>query len=79
MPNKDRPNLSVLVSAHVHRLLTQMTSDGNICATGVEFEHNSSIHAVNAKREVILCAGYAYILKYPHDQDCSHLIWLLVL
>ncbi|EKM48820.1 uncharacterized protein PHACADRAFT_202352 [Phanerochaete carnosa HHB-10118-sp] len=57
LPNKDRPNLSVLTDAHVRRVLTQPGAAGNLTATGVEFGYGGDIHSVRATREVILSAG----------------------
>jgi choline dehydrogenase-like flavoprotein len=52
----NRPNLHILVSAHVTRVLTKAGVDG-VEATGVEFIHNGETSSVFATREVILAAG----------------------
>lgn len=57
LPNKDRSNLSVLLLAHVNRLLTEKAEDGTLAVTGVEFTHDGKTHTVAAKNEVVLCAG----------------------
>ena len=55
-PNKDRTNLTILTSALAHHvILTQV--DDDVTATGVEFGYNGKVYTVNAKRDVILCAG----------------------
>jgi choline dehydrogenase len=55
-PNADRPNLSVLVEAHVNKIELE-TSKSNVRATGVHFTAQGKHFTVTAKREVILCAG----------------------
>ncbi|PSR73741.1 hypothetical protein PHLCEN_2v10431 [Hermanssonia centrifuga] len=67
-PNKDRPNFTVLVSAHVHHVLTEKAQDGKLTAVGVAFEHGGKVHTVNASREVILSAG---ALKSPQLLELS--------
>lgn len=62
LPNKDRPNFSVFVSAHAYRVLTSRIEDGLLFAHGVEFVHEGRLHRVNARKEVILCAGYVAVL-----------------
>ncbi|KAF7795257.1 hypothetical protein EIP86_006408 [Pleurotus ostreatoroseus] len=57
LPNKERSNFSVLVSAHAHRVLTGKTEAGLISALGVEFEYQGRPYYVNAREDVILCAG----------------------
>lgn len=57
VPNKDRKNLSVLVTATVRKVLTTTSSNGNVIATGVEFEYNGTAYDVNAKKEVIVSSG----------------------
>lgn len=54
---KDRSNLTVLVSASVHQILSKTGSGGNLAATGVEFEYDGKTHVVNAKKEVVLSTG----------------------
>ena len=58
LPNKDRPNLTVMVDAHVYNILTKKAQNGAVHATGVSFAHDGGVHNVHAKREVIICAGY---------------------
>ena len=57
LPNKDRPNLAVLVAARVNRILP--SSDGGLVfsAERVEFEYGGELHTVRAKKEIILSAG----------------------
>ncbi len=58
-PNIGRPNLHVLVNAHVTRILFSSSSPSNLTATGVEFvwANNNRTYQVSASREVILSAG----------------------
>lgn len=58
LPNKDRRNLAILVSAHAYRVPTEHTENGTLKALGVEFEYQGQVYSVNARREVILSAGY---------------------
>jgi choline dehydrogenase len=51
-PALSRPNLKVVVEAHVARVLL---ASGR--ATGVEFRHRDQSHTVQARREVILSGG----------------------
>ncbi|KAI0347718.1 alcohol oxidase [Trametopsis cervina] len=57
LPNKDRKNLTVLVTATVHRVLSKTSSEGAFVATGVEFEYGGQVHTVHANKEVILSSG----------------------
>ncbi|KAJ6490230.1 GMC oxidoreductase [Mycena vitilis] len=58
MPAQDRSNLTVLTEATVTRILFDDPVAGQqLTAKGVEFVHNDSTSQVNAKNEVILCAG----------------------
>lgn len=57
LPNRDRENLFVLTNAHVHRVVTEPGTAGDLTAVGVEFGHGGDIHSVRASREVILSAG----------------------
>ncbi len=57
IPNKDRKNLSVLVTATVRKVLTTTSSNGNVIATGVEFEYDGTVYDVNAKKEAIVSSG----------------------
>ncbi|KAI0695502.1 GMC oxidoreductase [Cerioporus squamosus] len=66
IPALSRPKLAVLTGAYVRRLVTR--NEGEVVATGVEFEHGGKIHTVNVSREVILCAG---TIKSPHILELS--------
>ncbi|KAJ8468739.1 hypothetical protein ONZ51_g9450 [Trametes cubensis] len=68
LPNKDRPNLAVLVAARVNRILP--SSDGGLVfsAERVEFEYGGELHTVRAKKEIILSAG---ALKTPQLLELS--------
>ncbi|KZP01248.1 GMC oxidoreductase [Calocera viscosa TUFC12733] len=72
LPNADRPNLQVLLEAHVSRLRfpkpTTSVSAEEVKAEGVEFLFNGKTHVVSCKREVILCAG---ALKSPQILELS--------
>ncbi|TCD65746.1 hypothetical protein EIP91_002230 [Steccherinum ochraceum] len=57
LPNKDRPNLVVLVEAPVGRVITDTASSGKIVARGVEFTHDGRQYTAKANKEVILSAG----------------------
>ena len=57
LPNKDRPNFHVLCDAFVRRLIMGKVEDGEVVATGVEFEHDSQTFVVRARKEVIVSAG----------------------
>ena len=57
LPNKDRPNFTVLVAAHVHRVLPASNASSEFTAESVEFEHGGRIHTVRANKEIILSAG----------------------
>ena len=57
LPNKDRPNLTVMVHAPVRHILTDKAGNGKSSAVGVVFEHDGKTHTVNAIEEVILSAG----------------------
>ena len=57
MPNKDRPNLTVLVAAHVNRVVPSMGTASSFIAEGVEFEHEGQTYIARAAKEVILSAG----------------------
>ncbi|KAJ7590078.1 GMC oxidoreductase [Mycena floridula] len=67
LPNESRPNFSVLLTAHVHRVVTSKDGD-KVTATGVEFHHGSEVHLARAAKEVILCAG---ALKSPQILELS--------
>ncbi|TDL21811.1 GMC oxidoreductase [Rickenella mellea] len=69
VPNKGRSNLTVLCGAIVHRILfASFVGGGEIEASGVEFEHGDVKHVVDARKEVILCAG---ALKTPQILELS--------
>ena len=51
----------MLVSAYVHRIITESVGD-EVIAKGVEFSHGGVTHVVNANEEVILSAGYVAIM-----------------
>jgi choline dehydrogenase-like flavoprotein len=58
-PNSARRNLFVLTDAHVQKIhfdQTQVTT-GKVTASRVSFIHGGKEHMVQARREVILCAG----------------------
>lgn len=59
LPNKDRPNFNVLLHADVSRVLTKTTANTKLSAVGVEVVVDGKVYAVNATKEVILCAGCA--------------------
>ncbi|KAJ7587562.1 alcohol oxidase [Mycena floridula] len=67
LPNETRPNFSVLLTAHVHRVVTSKDGD-KVTATGVEFHYGSEVHLARAAKEVILCAG---ALKSPQILELS--------
>ncbi|KAL4261427.1 GMC oxidoreductase family protein [Pleurotus pulmonarius] len=58
LPNADRPNLSVLVLAHVNKILFEEPSDVNedLIASGVEFGYGAGVFIATAVKEVILAA-----------------------
>ncbi|KAJ3533637.1 hypothetical protein NM688_g7255 [Phlebia brevispora] len=56
LPNVGRRNLTVLVNAHATRVITEGV-DGDVTATGAEFEHNGEVHVVYARKEVIVSSG----------------------
>ncbi|MEO7760450.1 MAG: GMC family oxidoreductase N-terminal domain-containing protein [Casimicrobiaceae bacterium] len=51
-PVRGRKNLRVLTHTLVRRIVVDRAR-----ATGVEFERNNAIESINARREVLLCAG----------------------
>ena len=51
-PNLARPNLRVITGAHTTRILLEGRR-----AVGVEYRLDGSLHRINARREVLLCAG----------------------
>ncbi|KAA1466850.1 alcohol oxidase [Dentipellis sp. KUC8613] len=57
LPAQDRKNLSVLVNAPVHRLLTEKNKDGDVVAKAVQFEYGGKTQVVNVGKEAVLSAG----------------------
>lgn len=54
---ESRPNLTILTHALVTRV-TLSDKDGGKTATGIEYrDYSGAVHAITAKREVVLCAG----------------------
>ncbi|EPS98728.1 hypothetical protein FOMPIDRAFT_1125896 [Fomitopsis schrenkii] len=68
VPNKDRPNLKVLINATAHRINTQPSANCKLSAISVEFEYDGKIHTVNVQKDVCLTAG---ALKSPHILELS--------
>ncbi|KAH8101777.1 alcohol oxidase [Cristinia sonorae] len=66
LPNRGRPNLTVLTGALVSRIVTKVI-EGVVTATGVAFQHGGD-HVVTAVKEVIVCAG---ALKSPQILELS--------
>ncbi|KAJ7036518.1 alcohol oxidase [Mycena alexandri] len=56
-PNADRTNLTVVVSAHVAKIVTQLDPNGRATATEVLFVSGEARHSVKVGKEVILSAG----------------------
>ena len=70
-PYRDRPNLTVLTDALVSRLLLDGSS-----VTGVEFQHGSKTHRVQAGLEVIVSLGAIHtpkLLMQSGIGDAAHL------
>ncbi|KAI0689397.1 alcohol oxidase [Cytidiella melzeri] len=68
-PNAHRTNLTVLVTALARRvLLSDADPNGEVTATGVEFEHGGKVYEVKANNEVVLSAG---TLTSPHLLELS--------
>ncbi|KAJ7227280.1 alcohol oxidase [Mycena pura] len=57
-PNASRKNLTVVVSAYVTKVLTDLDQNGLATAAGVEFSNEDSHFTVRVQKEVILSAGY---------------------
>lgn len=49
--------MTVLVEALVSRIITK-DSNAGLVAEGVEFIHHGKTYTANAKKEVVVCAGY---------------------
>lgn len=63
-PVFSRPNLDVLTGATVTRLIFQEKSDQDpqpLTADAVEFIYAEQTYRIDARREVILCAGYGSV------------------
>ena len=57
-PNKSRPNLTVKTGARVGRIIFSNPKNGEeLLAQGAEYTENSVKVTVNARKEVIVCAG----------------------
>ncbi|KAF8872796.1 GMC oxidoreductase [Gymnopilus junonius] len=69
LPNIHRPNLNVLTSALVSRILfKEAKGNEDRVAKAVEFIYGGKTYAVNVKKEVILSAGG---IKSPHILELS--------
>ncbi|TBU47229.1 alcohol oxidase [Dichomitus squalens] len=68
LPNKDRPNFTVLVAAHVRRVLPASEDDSEFTAESVEFDHGGETYTVRANKEIILSTG---TLKTPQILELS--------
>ncbi|EKM52445.1 uncharacterized protein PHACADRAFT_211701 [Phanerochaete carnosa HHB-10118-sp] len=68
MPNRDRPNLTVLPDAHVARVISDKDTNGNLTVTGVEFLHGEKCYVVHVNKEAIVSAG---ALKSPQILELS--------
>ncbi|KAI0768345.1 GMC oxidoreductase [Trametes elegans] len=67
LPAIDRPNLHVLTSAYVTRILITPAAAG-VVAHGVEFTHGGKTHVVHAAKEAVLSAG---TIKSPQILELS--------
>ncbi|EPS94467.1 hypothetical protein FOMPIDRAFT_152880 [Fomitopsis schrenkii] len=69
LPNKDKPNFTVLTEALAARILfdDKPSSDG-VVANGVEFIHGGKTYSVKVNREVVVSAG---TIKSPHVLELS--------
>ncbi|KAJ7698001.1 alcohol oxidase [Mycena rosella] len=56
-PNQARKNLTVVVSAHVTKVVTELDKNGSATATGVAFMSEGTVYTVQVGKEVILSAG----------------------
>ncbi|KAF8905300.1 alcohol oxidase [Mucidula mucida] len=66
-PNATRENFSVLVGANVNKIVFA-EGEGDLTATGVEFEYDGKTYVVNASKEVVVSAGS---LKSPQILELS--------
>ncbi|KAJ3556841.1 hypothetical protein NM688_g1800 [Phlebia brevispora] len=59
LPNRDRPNLIVLVQARANRLILKQadTSTATVITTAVEFKYAGQTHTVHVEKEAIVAAG----------------------
>jgi 3D (Asp-Asp-Asp) domain-containing protein len=51
-----------MTNALVHYVVTETSQDGALTAVGVKLQQDDNMKTIRAKKEVIVCAGYAY---YP--------------
>ncbi|CDO73776.1 GMC oxidoreductase [Trametes cinnabarina] len=68
LPNKDRPNLTVLSSAYASRVLPSSQNASDFTAEAVEFRHEGEVYTARAAQEIILSAG---ALKTPQILELS--------
>ncbi|KZT66296.1 GMC oxidoreductase [Daedalea quercina L-15889] len=69
LPNKDKPNFTVLTEANVARILLDgEESSGGVIATGVEFTHGGKTYSVKVNKEVVVSAG---TIKSPQVLELS--------
>lgn len=57
IPNQDRPNMTVLVNAHVNKVIPASDSGSEFVAESVEFKQDGQVYVAKAKKEVILSTG----------------------
>ncbi|KAF1809715.1 alcohol oxidase [Eremomyces bilateralis CBS 781.70] len=57
LPNKDRPNFSVVTEALAEKVLLEKNIDGEVRATGVSFTSGGKPYTIKVKKEVIVCGG----------------------
>ena len=56
-PVSNRPNLHLLTSCMVEKVLFARSKQDDLTAVSVQFTHNGSVEVRNAKKDIILCAG----------------------
>lgn len=56
-PIQNRSNFTVLVNAHVNRVIPASGSGSEFVAESVEFKHEDQTYLVRANKEVILSTG----------------------